>query len=481
MSVCLYCFLLLLFHESQSQCNPPGQLPTVECSENPLYCFLNACYSTSNAIDPGQAGFCGNNTSVHNPQYFQIIPIANNIEIHIRIDNCEVPTAALQSALVSSCDWLPCPGGVVPCADVLDCNSGQGIGGTMKLSASGLTPGQPVWLLIDGSSGSRCQYTFIHAEGIFEPEITGEITSGKASPEIVCQGYNHVKLTAGPSIPNAHGYLWVMGWNGSIVTSTLPQTEINIPSDAPPGIWDICVQAFSGCDTTLIPLCFPIRIVEGDFIERPSAIFCPEEFPIVWNGIIISEPGVYHSSSGNTNECRDTAWTIESFANLTLNHFEYTVQGLKALFEAGNEDFSQFNWDFGDGVKGTGSNPQHTYNNPGFYNVQLIGISQCSMDTISQQIRIGPSSDDPPRTLLLTPNDDNVNDVLVIQDLEDFPDAELTIVNRWGNVVFNARPYFNNWDGRGPEGKLLAEGTYYFMLRNAGSNIPSRGAVVIIH
>ncbi|RZJ68365.1 MAG: hypothetical protein EOO45_14895, partial [Flavobacterium sp.] len=44
---------------------------------------------------------------------------------------------------------------------------------------------------------------------------------------------------------------------------------------------------------------------------------------------------------------------------------------------------------------------------------------------------------------------------------------ELQIVNRWGNEVFRAKGYQNNWTGEG-----LNEGTYYYLLRvkKAGSN-----------
>src|SRR5687767_3397163 len=129
--ICFFFFLIKL----HSQCNPPDQLPTVLCVNAPLTCLENACYSTSNEDDEGQAGFCGSNTVVHNPQYFEIIPIADCIEIHIHVDNCEQGSTALQSALVTSCQWQPCPGFSVPCADVLDCDPGTGVGGTMVIDA----------------------------------------------------------------------------------------------------------------------------------------------------------------------------------------------------------------------------------------------------------------------------------------------------------------------------------------------------------
>jgi len=60
---------------------------------------------------------------------------------------------------------------------------------------------------------------------------------------------------------------------------------------------------------------------------------------------------------------------------------------------------------------------------------------------------------------IFTPNNDGKNDVFKITDLESYPGSQLLIFNRWGNEVYRADNYLNNWDGSG-----LAEGTYYYIL-----------------
>jgi gliding motility-associated-like protein/uncharacterized repeat protein (TIGR01451 family) len=67
---------------------------------------------------------------------------------------------------------------------------------------------------------------------------------------------------------------------------------------------------------------------------------------------------------------------------------------------------------------------------------------------------------------LFTPNGDGSNDAFEIRGLDQFADNELVIVNRWGNEVFRASKYQNNWTGEG-----LNEGTYYYLLKakKAGS------------
>lgn len=61
---------------------------------------------------------------------------------------------------------------------------------------------------------------------------------------------------------------------------------------------------------------------------------------------------------------------------------------------------------------------------------------------------------------LFTPNGDGHNDTFEIRGLELFSENDLVIVNRWGNEVYKANNYQNNWTGEG-----LNEGTYYYVLR----------------
>jgi gliding motility-associated-like protein len=68
----------------------------------------------------------------------------------------------------------------------------------------------------------------------------------------------------------------------------------------------------------------------------------------------------------------------------------------------------------------------------------------------------------------ITPNEDGLNDVLFFDFLHNrpdrYPDNEIIIFNRWGDIVFRAKPYLNNWGGTNQSGKLLPQGTYYFIL-----------------
>lgn len=73
--------------------------------------------------------------------------------------------------------------------------------------------------------------------------------------------------------------------------------------------------------------------------------------------------------------------------------------------------------------------------------------------------------------LLMSPNDDGINDALVFEGLEQYKKNTLSIFNRWGNAVLEVEKYDNNWEGLS-EGratidgkKQLPVGTYFYILK----------------
>ncbi|MGK0391061.1 MAG: gliding motility-associated-like protein, partial [Maribacter sp.] len=79
----------------------------------------------------------------------------------------------------------------------------------------------------------------------------------------------------------------------------------------------------------------------------------------------------------------------------------------------------------------------------------------------------------------ITPNDDGKNDTWVIPWLDQFPDNEVVILNRWGDEVFKAKSYQNNFGGK-YNGRDLPPGTYYFILLLGEDFTPFKGPLTII-
>lgn len=81
----------------------------------------------------------------------------------------------------------------------------------------------------------------------------------------------------------------------------------------------------------------------------------------------------------------------------------------------------------------------------------------------------------------ISPNGDGVNDTWVIPDIESFPDNEVRIYNRWGEVIFEADSYLNTWTGTTTDGKPLSAGAYYYVVRlNDANDKVLSGAITII-
>jgi gliding motility-associated-like protein len=67
----------------------------------------------------------------------------------------------------------------------------------------------------------------------------------------------------------------------------------------------------------------------------------------------------------------------------------------------------------------------------------------------------------------LSPNGDGVNDFLIIEGIQDYPDNRLTIVNRNGVKMFQTSGYNNLssvFDGHNSSGDLMQAGTYFYEL-----------------
>jgi gliding motility-associated-like protein/uncharacterized repeat protein (TIGR01451 family) len=64
-----------------------------------------------------------------------------------------------------------------------------------------------------------------------------------------------------------------------------------------------------------------------------------------------------------------------------------------------------------------------------------------------------------------SPNDDGQNDTFYIDCITQYPDNQLEIFNRWGNLVYYKKGYDNTWDGKADgSAKTLPEGTYFYVL-----------------
>ena len=120
-----------------------------------------------------------------------------------------------------------------------------------------------------------------------------------------------------------------------------------------------------------------------------------------------------------------------------------------------------WNWDFGDsGASSVFNPPAHTYPDTGIYTITLITSTQYGcVDTAYETIVIEPD-------FLFyipnsfTPNDDGINDFFTGKGIF-ITTFEMTIFDRWGNLIFFSDDINNTWDGKANRGTEIAQMDVY--------------------
>ncbi|MFI5220764.1 MAG: Ig-like domain-containing protein, partial [Bacteroidia bacterium] len=76
-----------------------------------------------------------------------------------------------------------------------------------------------------------------------------------------------------------------------------------------------------------------------------------------------------------------------------------------------------------------------------------------------------------------SPDGDGINDFFVIKNVSTLPHNKLTVLNRWGMVVYQKESYNNDWDGKANRGTLQSEGVLpagtYFYILETGTDEPN--------
>ena len=123
-------------------------------------------------------------------------------------------------------------------------------------------------------------------------------------------------------------------------------------------------------------------------------------------------------------------------------------------------------WDFDESVvvNNTDANIDNYWNFPGYRDVTLTvyDANGCS-DSYTIQVFITANFNIPN---VFTPNGDNLNDLFTL-DFDVFDGYQITILNRWGNVVHQIDDHDGVvlWDGTDTQNNPCSEGVYFYVLR----------------
>jgi gliding motility-associated-like protein len=276
-------------------------------------------------------------------------------------------------------------------------------------------------------------------------------SNGSFNPSLGAVGINTISYTT----PGACGG-----------TSTIDILILPIPSIS------ISSNVISGCA--------PLEVIFADNSTPTSS-------SVLWNfgnGVISStlstatynSPGCYNVSLTSTNAggCSTTETFIDFIcvledpvADFTTDEFSTSLYN--PTFELVNQsDFSvSYLWEFDNNTTSTLTDPTVSYpEEPGSYTVQLVAYNAAGCtDTITKILTVRdelvffvPNS--------FTPNGDEFNNAFVPIFTSGFDPFEfnLTIINRWGELIFESNDATVGWDGT-YHGKIVPDGMYVWKIR----------------
>jgi gliding motility-associated-like protein len=106
-----------------------------------------------------------------------------------------------------------------------------------------------------------------------------------------------------------------------------------------------------------------------------------------------------------------------------------------------------------------------------------VTSTQGCTDTDSVTVTVAlPKKIDIPN--ILSPNDDGYNDTWDLSGVPDIDQSKITVLNRWGKVVFETENYQHDWGGT-YNGEPLPDGTYMYIIEGSDVYDAFRGPLQI--
>ena len=262
-------------------------------------------------------------------------------------------------------------------------------------------------------------------------------------------------------------------WNNSVTTAN----NTNLTA----GTYVLTITDANNCSSTLsvvvpqlnpvsldesqVNLLNPTCLVDGS-ITGLSASGGTNTYTYTWQPGNINSLNLQNLTAGNyiltvtdANGCSDTS-TLYTLINPSYPNADFTFSpsdpdvGELITFTNSSSNYTIEQWNI-NGVTYNQS-PWDSSFSAGVYPVQLtVTNAQGCQDTITYNVVVYDELTFPN---VITPNGDLSNDYLEIEALK--PNSEISILNRWGNLVYSSTNYQNDWNGTDQQGVDLKEGVY---------------------
>ncbi len=190
--------------------------------------------------------------------------------------------------------------------------------------------------------------------------------------------------------------------------------------------------------------------------------------------LVFPAQGIYnitHEVTSN-NGCKSIITKTVDITPRPLAKFIYINNsglslGANVSFIDSSKAAVSWSWDFGNTLTSNLQNPTTNYLSNGSYTVTLTITDQfgCT-STYSQVIKVTNIAAEVTQLIpnMITPNNDGKNDIWRLDFINVFfPEAEIEVYNRWGELLYRSVGYSNAWDGS-YKGNPLPVGAYFYTI-----------------
>ncbi len=286
---------------------PCGAVPTMAptCLTACVICDIDGYTGTNNlqSDDGGFPEFCSNPDNVH---YIAFIAGSSEISIRIDLSNCSSGFSALDIGFYESLD----------CQDytpITNCYDNLENGEFTVFNTQNLNVGQHYYLVMDGSAGAVCDWTFTVLNGSTEVSSLGTSEEPQV-PDLICANQEFT-IAITPQV-EASIYRWFL--DGDLIDIN-PQFDYTIQQA---GTYNLCFQESNPCDEA-DQVCRLITVQPQ--VQHDTTLVICEGDSIQYNGITYFDAGSYNNILIPADQGCDT------LANLTLDY--------GAIFEGDDEYF----------------------------------------------------------------------------------------------------------------------------------------------
>jgi gliding motility-associated-like protein len=352
--------------------------------------------------------------------------------------------------------------------------------------------------LFAGSTITSTQTIFVYNETATNPNCTAESSFTVT--------INNTPLVDNPSnVTSCDNFILPNLTNGSYFTGTNGTGTLLNAGDTLNATQTVYVYAQTGTN----PNCFAENsfIITIPVINPPNAtqeqLFCSSDeltindLEVQGNNITwysqavggellptstILIDGVSYFASQTVNSCESS---IRTMVTVNLNAIALSVneviqptcgqlEGLISVSASGGEAPYQYAWSNGSEeatISGLSS---------GIYTVKVTENSGCTQTITYNLACVFPDIPE-----IITPSGNGKNETWVIGFGAQYTEMTLSIFNRWGNEVFKASPYLDDWDGKSNVGSMmgneyLPNGTYFYIIDLKDGSKPLSGYIELV-